>query len=212
MKKESKRISDLKPVLYDNGVIGDAVVYDVERDIEAQNGWRRDLTIIYPQMLGQELPKTFGHYHKNNEVEIYEILDGKIGFLCQKHRADSPLEIEQVYLIEAVKGEKIIIPPEFSMTSINLGETEASMFNWVNDKIENDYSLFIQNHGACYYLVKKEDGSWEAIKNNHYQEVPELVRLRPVTLPQELENLDFLINQSKYKNFLTVDKLFEKIN
>ncbi|HNW96363.1 MAG TPA: glucose-6-phosphate isomerase family protein [Candidatus Paceibacterota bacterium] len=212
MKQESKRISDLKPVLYDDGVIGDAVVYDVERGKDAQNGWRQDLTVIYPQMLGREIPKTFGHYHKNNEVEIYEILSGKIGFLCQKHSVGLPLEIEQVYLIEANKGEKIVIPSEFSMTSINLGETEASMFNWVNDKIENDYSLFIQNHGACYYIVRKEDGAWEAIKNNRYQKVPELIKLKPRILPKELENLEFLTNQLKYKDFLTVDKLFEKIN
>lgn len=211
MGKEFKKANDLKPVLFNQGFVGDFVVYEVERNKESKNGLRKDITLIHPQLLGEEFPKTFGHYHKHNDSELYEVLEGKVLFLCQKH-SDSSLEIEQVYLIKAEKGDKIVILPGFSMTTINYGQSDALISNWVNNQIENDYGLFSQNQGACYYILKGENDNFLVIKNNHYQKVPELTQLKVKELPRELEDLNFLVSPEKYQNLLKVDNLYEKLN
>jgi len=212
MEKEQKRLNNLKPVLYNQGLTDDFVVYDVERNKDKQGSLRKDFTLIYPQMLGEEFPKTFGHYHKNSEPELYEILEGQAFFLCQKHYKNLPLEIEEVYLIQAKKEDKIIILPGFSMTTINYGETNTLMSNWVHDEIENEYGLFSETHGACYYILKGDNNEIRFVKNDSYKKIPELIKLKPKIFPQELEDLDFLITPEKYQNFLTVNNLYEKIN
>ena len=122
------------------------------------------------------------------------------------------LKIEEVYLIQAKKEDKIIILPGFSMTTINYGETNTLMSNWVHDEIENEYGLFSETHGACYYILKGDNNEIRFVKNDSYKKIPELIKLKPKIFPQELEDLDFLITPEKYQNFLTVNNLYEKIN
>ncbi len=207
---ESKKVSYLRPVLHDS-LAQDFVVYDVCRGEEEKDGLRKDLTLIYPQMLGREFPKTFGHYHKNNETEIYEVIEGQVLFLCQKYD-DHPLEIKEAYLIEAKKGDQVVILPGFSMVSINVTKSEILVANWVSSKIENQYDSFAQAHGACCYVLKDKKGALQFERNENYKKIAKLIKIKPKILPRALKDLDFLLHPEKYKDFLTVDKLFEKIN
>ena len=208
-KIESKKVSDLKPVLY-SSLAQDFIIYDVCRGEEEKDGIRKDFTLIYPRMLGQEFPKTFGHYHKNQEPEIYEVMEGEVLFLCQKYNSHF-LEIKEAYLIEAKKGDKVVILPGFSMVSINATKDESLTANWVSNKIENQYDSFAQARGACCYILEDKKGGLKFKKNENYKQISKLVKIKPKKLPEELKNLDFLINPERYKDFLKVDKLYEKI-
>jgi len=209
--RESKRASDLKAVLYDKNFSGDFAVYEVCRAEKRRGDLHYDLTLMHQKLLGMELPKTFGHYHLNREPELYEVLSGQVKFLIQKYEAN-PLVISEAYLIEAQKGDRVIIPPGFGMVTINssTGE-EALISNWVNNSISNSYEFFKEFHGACYYILNKEDGGWQAERNDNYKEVSPLIELRPKLFPSELENLDFLIQPEKYRNFLTINSLYKKL-
>jgi len=94
-------------------------------------------------------------------------------------------DASQTYLIEAKKKDKIVFPPGFSMRTINpSNDKELIISNWVNDKVKNNYEAF--------------------------QNMPEPVKLKPKSLPKELENLEFLNEPEKYKNILTIDNLYAR--
>ena len=95
-------------------------------------------------------------------------------------------DASQTYIIEAKEKDKVIFPPGFSMRTINpSSDKELIVSNWENNKTKNDYNAF---------------------KN-----IQEPIKLKPKSLPKELENLKFLIEPEKYKEFLTIKKLYDKI-
>jgi len=95
-------------------------------------------------------------------------------------------DAEKTYLIEAEEKEKIIVLPDFSIRTINPSpDKELIVSNWIDDNVKNIYNAF--------------------------QNIPEPIKLKPKPLPEELENLEFLSQPEKYKEFLTIEKLYEKI-
>ena len=207
---EIKKVSDLRPVLFDQNIADNFVVYEVCRGEEKKGDLRRDLTLIHPRLLGWELAKTFGHYHRNNEAEMYEVVSGQALFLIQRYEGN-PLIIKEIYLVEAGRGEKAVILPGFGMTTINAGDEDLLVGNWIKNDVQNDYELFQKAGGAAYYCLRGKDNQLTPVKNGHYQQIPELVRLKPKNLPRELENLEFLINPTNYQKFLTSENLYNKI-
>lgn len=209
--REVRETSDLQAVLFDKSFKNNFVVCEVCRKEEEKGVLERDLTLIHPTLLGRELPKTFGHYHKNQEAELYEVIFGKALFLMQKY-GSNPLIIQEVYLIEAEPKEMVVIPPGFSMTTINADQNqELLVSNWVSTAIRNDYELFRKTRGASYYILAGENGKIILEKNSNYQRMPELVRLRPKPLAEDLKNLEFLANSSNYQKFLTIENLYHRI-
>lgn len=147
--------------------------YDVCRGEKRQGELRYDLTKILPRS------HTLGHFHFGNEPELYEVISGKAGFLIQDRKE------QNTYLIKAKEKEKVVIPPNFSMRTINMSNSkELIISNWINEKVKNDYNAF---------------------KN-----IQEPTELRPKKFPKELENLDFLTHPEKYKKFLTIENLYKK--
>ncbi|HOX21749.1 MAG TPA: glucose-6-phosphate isomerase family protein [Candidatus Paceibacterota bacterium] len=209
--REVKRASELKAVLSDKNFPDDFVVYEVCRAEKRKGDLRYDLTLIQRKLLGRELPKTFGHYHLHQEPELYEILSGSVNFLIQRYEVD-PLIISEAYLIEAQKGDRVIIPFGFGMVSINSNINEEALIgNWINNSTVNSYDFFQECRGACYYILNRGEGVWQAERNDNYKEVAPLIVLRPKILSSELENLNFLIQPEKYRNFLTIDNLYKKL-
>lgn len=146
--------------------------YDVCRSIKRDGELRYDLTLIYP---GRQ---TAGHYHRPEFPELFEVLSGQAKFLMQKG--------EETYAVEAKEKEKIIVPPDFSIRTINPSlENNLVVSNWIDDNVKNDYNAF--------------------------EKIPEPVKLKPKQLPQELENLEFLTNPEKFKQFLTIERLYDRI-
>jgi oxalate decarboxylase/phosphoglucose isomerase-like protein (cupin superfamily) len=118
--------------------------YDVCRGVDAKDGLRYDLALLYPSS------QTAGHYHAGPEPEIYEVISGQASFLTQDRNA------EKTYLIEAKEKDKIVFPPNYSMRTINPSQ-EKKLFisNWVSEKVKNDYIAF-KNVGEPIKLKPKK--------------------------------------------------------
>ncbi len=191
---------------------------DRERILEHR--LRFDLTVIPPAKIGKEFIKTFGHYHPMAEgnlsyAEIYEVLEGKAIYLLQKVEKG---KVVDVLAVEAKKGDKVIIPPNYGHVTINPSNKELRMTNWVCRDFKSDYEPYERLRGACYYYT--EDG-W--IKNERYGEVPEIRFVRPkipkelglrkseemYKLVKDLSKLEFLIKPSKHLNIF--ENAFEEI-
>lgn len=219
-KPQPRTLEEMKPVLKNPEItekIGsDKIIYDVFREVKFKNPLRYDITFIYPVMLGDELPKTFGHCHKN--LEIMEVVSGEVLWFLQKHDKN-PKVIKEAYLIHAKKGEKVIFPSDFGTISINPTTKETVLSNWMNSETQSNYEFNKQLAGGCYYFL--DGGKLE--KNQNYEKVPELIRLKPKELPElgiifkkqlinyPSKDLKFLINTEKYKNILTIKKCYTKI-
>jgi len=83
-----------------------------------ENGIRYDITVIPPANPGGEYVKTKGHYHPENAAgvvypELYEVMGGRAHFLLQKKSLDD------IALIEAHKGDIVVIPPGYGHVTIN---------------------------------------------------------------------------------------------
>lgn len=182
-------LSEMKSVLYDQKWAKTAPsleVYYIWRGVKKKDDLRYDITVIPPQTLGQEFPKTKGHRHSNQYQEVYEVLGGKVIFLAQKFKKNL---IEDVYAIRAKRGEIIIVPPGYDHLLINPSKKKLKIANWVSEKCQNIYDLFERLQGACYYYTKR---GW--IKNKNYAKIPKLRIKKP--LKSKPKNLDFLKNGS----------------
>lgn len=224
----SRRLAaDMAPVLADaTGINPAEVFYTVYRNIEIVDGKiRYDITEIPRGNINGEFRKTFGHYHKTQLPEIYEVLEGRAFFLLQKFSED-PAIIDEAYIAEASKGEKIIIPPNFGHLAINIGDHELVLANWIGLS-EYDYEIYRNLGGGCYYVLDK-GATIEFEKNKKYASVPSLKKLKLkknlpefgfeknkeqsiLDLKKSPEKLEWLINPEKYKELLTIEKLYREL-
>ena len=144
---------------------------------------RWDITIIPPQMLGEEFVRTKGNRNSHGFQELYTVLEGQAIFLMQKTKHQS---VKDVFAIKAKASEWVIVPPDYAIITINPSPNETlETGNWVSDKTENIYEDIEKGQGACYFYTKS---GW--IKNENYQQIKELRFEQP--MENEPENLDFL--------------------
>lgn len=224
-----KTTKELNPVLFTHSA-EERVVYEVQREVAKIGELRYDMTTILPGAIGRELPKTFGHYHpeKTKGVrypEIYEVLEGQALYLIQRPSTKNPKVIEEVYLVETSENEKAVIPPNFGHVTINPKNIKLEMANWCGD-FDNDYTTYENLHGACYYLIEsKNKKEIEFHKNSYYEEIPELIKVKPREIPElgiiwekpmiEMKNspkkLEFLVEPEKYLSLLKPEICFQEI-
>ncbi len=185
IKPDIRFLYDMKDVIFDKEWLESAPnleLYYMYRGVEKKNGLRYDITIIPSLMLGKEYNKTKGHEHIGNFGEAYIVLEGEAIYLMQKRREK---EITDAYAVKAKKGDVIIIPPGYGHFTINPGDKNLKMANWMADQVKSDYSAIEKLAGACYFYTT--DG-W--LKNKNYGKIPELRFGKPLkSLPK---NLDFL--------------------
>ncbi|MCX6723969.1 MAG: glucose-6-phosphate isomerase [Candidatus Staskawiczbacteria bacterium] len=192
-----RHLDDMREVLADKDFAKNSPnteLYYMYRGIEKKGELRYDITVIPAKMLGNEFNKTKGHYHIGAHQEIYTVLEGSAIYLLQKpfdtaQGKHSQGQIEDVYAVEAKKGDSVIMPSFYGHVTINPSKTqELKMANWVSENCKSDYSPFVKMQGACYYYTQKK---WT--KNENYKSIPELRFEKPLkALPQ---NLDFLKNK-----------------
>lgn len=179
-KPEIRFLDEMQPVLYDQKWFKNIKnpenfeVYYVYRGIKRKKGLRYDITVIFPKMLGREFPKTKGHQHKNNFPEFIQVLEGKAFYFFQKRNKN---KIEDVYVIKARKGERLIVPPGYEHLAINPSKKKLVMANWIWEKCQNIYDTLEKKRGACYYYAKR---GW--VKNKNYKEIPKLHFEKPLKL------------------------------
>ena len=228
-KPRIRMLFDMKEVIYDREWLSgahDLELYYMYRDLSLsrndalamrEHGLRYDITVIPPQMLGCEFVKTAGHYHPRVQgtdltfPEIYEVLSGEAHYMVQKSNDD---EIEDVILIKAQEGDKVIIPPGYGHLTINTSNRVLKMANWVARDFESIYTPIKQKGGGAYFILKNG-----IVKNPGYDHVPEMRFCEPTNLKevglQKKKEMYGLVRDIKKLEFLTKPQenewLFEKI-
>ena len=221
-----RTLEEMKDVVYDKRFLTSAsmdmelyyMFRDVSRDEEDANkikerGLRYDVTIIPSSTLGSEFVKTAGHYHpypqgsKLTYPEMYEVLEGEAHYLLQKLEEERGIEtITDVVVVNAKKGDKVVIPPNYGHVTINPSEVTLKMANWVARTFSSIYEPIKRRGGAVYFELTT--GAF--IKNETYETVPDIRYLKPsdtwindlvlskeddmYELLKEPEKLEFLIN------------------
>ncbi len=177
---------DIKDLLYDQEWLKGAdnfELYYMYRNLKKEDGLRYDITVIPARMLGSEFTKTKGHYHPGNFGELYTVLSGKAFYLMQK--IDDNGNLQDIYAVEAQQGESVIIPPKYGHITINHGQEELKMANWVSDDFQSIYEPIAEMRGGAYFLL---ESGW--VKNNNYKEIPELrIEKARTSIPEDLSFL-----------------------
>lgn len=184
-----------------------------DEDIIRRNKLRYDIIVIRPGKLGNELMKTAGQNHRGDYGELYEVVRGEAWCLLQKKDVKNSRIIEDVILVKAVPGDKIVILPEYGYTLINTGKTHLVVSRWVSSEFSSEYELYKMEGGSAYFVF--EDSLGERFEvNPYYQEVPKMRVARPFKKIEKFalsskepmyllarlqaRKLDFLNNPDKY--------------
>lgn len=184
-----------------------------DADTIGKHRLRYDVTVIRPDRLGNEFMKTAGHYHPGDFGELYEVLSGRAWCLLQKRNAGDDRIIEDVILIKAGTGDKIVIPPGYGHILINIEKEHLVTSNWVSAEFSSEYELYEKAGGAAYYIF--EDSLGERFEANPYfKEIPLIRVAKPAKeikrfglvsgvpmyplLYKEAGKLDFLNDPLKY--------------
>lgn len=191
-----RRLADMREVLADPDARGPEELYFMYRDVgfESEKAlWkprslRYDVTVILPGRIGNEFIKTAGHYHPMVPgktaayPEVYEVVQGVAHYLLQRPTGKG-LEVDDVILVEARAGDKVLMPPGYGHITINAGDEVLVMTNLVDGAFSSVYEPYRQAQGGAYYEVL-EDGEAMFVDNPRYGEVPELRILPPAARPQ----------------------------
>jgi len=217
-----RTIAQMKEVLADESVSKPEELYYMYRDIHQSSDTdtikkyklRFDITIIKPEKLDKEFMKTAGHYHPGNYPELYEVVYGEALCLQQRFARNDPKKIEEVIVVKAKQGQKIICLPYFGHILINLGPKPLITANWVSSEFSSEYQLYKEAKGAVYYAFDdKGTVKWE--KNNYYSQIPAIKFVTSnddmkvfglktgvpmyTLMGNDLAKIDFLNNPDKYE-------------
>jgi glucose-6-phosphate isomerase len=227
VKANVRMLFDLKDVIYDREWLSgseDIELYYMYRDVSLskidslaikEHGLRYDITVIPPRMLGCEYVKTAGHYHPVvpgtgvTFPELYEVLAGEANYLLQKPDGEG---IEDVIMIKACEGDKVIIPPGYGHLTINASNKILKMANWVARDFESIYQPIQEKGGGAYFVLEKG-----LVNNPQYEHVSETRLIKPAQLKeigfqnrkemyefvQDLSKLEFLTKPQDYGWFFT---------
>jgi len=160
-----RTIDQMKEVLLDKNIHNPRELYYMYRDIHRfsdqsileEYKLRYDVTVIKPFCLGEEFMKTAGHYHSGDFGELYEVVYGRCFCLLQRPSSGDWRVIEEVIFVEAVAGQKIVIPPGFGHILINPGPDYLVTSNWVSRGFESRYELYKKAGGAAYFVVSEAE-------------------------------------------------------
>lgn len=178
---EIRSVDDMRSVLANPKCPLSGSLYLMFRDLfrnEKDRSWlsehhlRYDITVIPPGVICGEYVKTKGHFHPTNPLgvgypEIYEVLSGKGHYLLQWE------DLDEIRVITASKGEKVLIPPGYGHVSINPSSSPLVMANLVSIEFSSNYDAFVSHAGAAYYEME----NLGFVPNPRYKRVPPLFRI-----------------------------------
>ncbi len=189
-----RMLSEMKDVLLKDVNIektGDLEMYYMFRDIYRKDGMRYDITFIPYKEIAGECSKTYGHCHpiaeeKLTYPEIYQVLSGRALFILQKELSSAATVVT---LVDAKKGDVVLIPPNHCHVSINPGPEDLLLANIVADDFKSIYQHFKENKGAAYYYT----ANGELIQNTNYiVEKNERINAQELNKRYEFECRDLL--------------------
>lgn len=181
-----RNIEEMQEVLLNSDIHEPKELYYMYRDVHLikdaellkKNKLRYDITVIKSDRLGGELMKTAGHYHEGIFGELYEVLEGRAFCLLQKPNPKDYCIIENVILVQAHAGQKIIIPPGYGHILVNPGPGCLVTSNWVGSAFSSKYELYKIAKGAAYFLVSVWD-KLEFTKNQFFKQLPKITFVQP---------------------------------
>lgn len=155
--------------------------HEEHRETIQEHDIRFDITVMTDSPLGRERVKTKGHYHPEarNGVaypEMYEVMEGTAHYLLQKKDNGG---VEDVIVVTAEAGDKVIIPPGYGHITINVGDRPLKMANWVSTRFESQYQDMVEKKGGAYY----ETIAGEFVQNKQYDTVPDIRFAQPDDIP-----------------------------
>jgi glucose-6-phosphate isomerase len=151
------------------------VAEDVHRGQLRELPLSYDVTVLSPNPMGWECCKTHGHVHASSAgdlpgyPELYEVLEGKAGFLVQD-LLPGP-RASQVTMITASAGDTVVIPPGLHHATINLGASTLVVCDLVARSSDDDYRHLREAHGMAYFVGQQGD----VVPNRRYRDLPPLV-------------------------------------
>jgi len=151
-----------------------------DRDTLLEHGLRYDITVIPPMRLGCEYVKTAGHYHPPvpgttlSYPELYEVLSGEAVYLLQRPKDSHYDVVEDVIVVEAGAGDKVLIPPNYGHITINRSRKTLRMANLVSRDFSSNYEPIREHHGGAYYLTERG-----FVRNESYTRVPPIRHCPP---------------------------------
>lgn len=218
-----RMLEDMKDVIYDSEWLQSTENFELyymyrelartssDLELMREAHLRYDITVIPPAHLGKEFIKTKGHYHPKapgaevSYPEVYQVLEGKATYLLQKAEGGKVLD---VVVVEAEKGDIVLIPPDYGHISINASDEVLKMANWVCTDFSSIYEPVRELKGGAYYLL--EEGF---VPNSGYSEVPEIRYLKPAKLSgfgiPVGEDMYELVNDLEKLRFLKEPQAFE---
>jgi glucose-6-phosphate isomerase len=192
----------IRPVLLDPTASGPELLYRMFRDVawpqdralEEKHHLRYDISVFGAQRLGPEFLKSSGHYHPLvpgfdvSYPELYEILHGRVIYLLQKaddiRKGPADIEIEDVIVVEAEAGDKVIMPPNYGHITINPGPEVLVTSNWVCSDFSSYYESVEAARGGAYYCVADDQGRPAFVPNKEYPNVPPYRRMKARDVPE----------------------------
>lgn len=191
-----RTLSQMREVLLDKDIRLPQELYYMYRDIYRcsekplleEHSLRYDVTVIKPHTLGREFMKTAGHYHPGNYGELYEVVSGRCFCLLQRPDAENHRRVKEIVLVEALSGQKIVIPPGFGHILINPGPDYLVTSNWVSRCFDSHYDLYRDAQGAAFFAIVSSQKNQpspvlgikaEFIKNPYFEELGEIKFARP---------------------------------
>jgi len=211
-----RRKQEMLAVLFEAGADSADELYYMYRDVcraedrqvIAKHGLRYDVTILRPGQVGSEYIKTAGHYHPlkpgtdSTYPEVYEVLYGKAHYLLQTEPDEDGVD---AILVEAIAGDKVLIPPGYGHITINPGSTFLVMSNWVAAGFDSVYGAIAELGGGAYFELASKEDDEQFVVNPRYQPVPRLSS-RPV---EDRPEFGLLRGQPMYQQFLKSPEKFE---
>ncbi len=136
-----------------------------------------DITVIPPFDLGREFNKTLGHYHPQGPsgaryAEIYEVLEGEGHYLLQ--RLDEQTQgVDEVLLVKAKKGDKVVVPNGYGHISINPSPSTLVSAN-ITGLFKSEYDPYRLKGGGAYF---------ELIDDSPVPNLPLIKKINAMDLP-----------------------------
>ncbi|MHA1169872.1 MAG: glucose-6-phosphate isomerase family protein [Candidatus Hodarchaeales archaeon] len=181
-KYKVRKLGDMKDVLLDKIEIPeetivykmyDGVYKEENKELFKRKKLRYDLTLIFPGKVGREFIKTTGHYHSISDdrlftyPELYEVLYGKVHFILQK-KGKKENEIEDLVVIIAEIGQRIVVPPNYGHVAINPSSEPLVLANWIAEDCKPDYPAISRYGGASLFEIE-EKGEIQLMVNEKYE-------------------------------------------
>jgi len=167
-----RKISEMREVMKDPHAPAPEELYSRQRtSLQAQRAAyymirkpEANITVLPEYHLGQEYPKTYGHFHQPESEERYEILLGDAAILIQK--GIDP--VEETRLVKLKKGDSFTVPKGYAHSLINLGKGPVvTLDNHDPAKCVNNYDPIRERRGLAYYITE-EGGKVRTVSNPNY--------------------------------------------